>query len=459
MKALSKLLIMLLVVTMLISSLAACDFLGNKDGEDGGETNLPPLVDYVADFKFNPDSGRKYIETTVKYFIDGDTTHFNVPDSIYETGILKARYLAVDTPESTGQIEPWGKRAAAFTRTKLEGAESIIIESNDGNWNHDSTGERFLVWVWYKTEGASDYRNLNVELLQEGLAKGTGLLEICYSDICKKVQSQAELHELYVYSKAKDDDFYDGDAIPMTLKELKMNISAYENMRVAIEGVVARKYDDTTVYVEEYDEETGAYFGIQAYYGYNLNSLGVAILEVGNRVRIAGSVQYYENGGTWQITDIKYDPYNKESSENIKKISSGHSAAYPELDAATILSGKLNFEVTEKDENGEEKLVDKEFDYGYIAMHSTARLKNLTIKSVYTTKTGGSKGAMSITCEDENGTTIVVRTIVLIDLETKETVTDERFPTGAVIDVKGVIDFFDGEYQLKLYSMKDVTFH
>ena len=485
MKAFYKLLIMLLVVSMLTVSLASCDIsaiLGNGDGTsdtdgnnndqnadnnqnndqntgDNKEEELPPLVDYVTGVKFDPYSGRKYLETTVKSYIDGDTTHFNVPRSVSETGVLKARYLGVNTPESTGQIEPWGKLASTYTRTKLESATSIIIESNDGKWNPDSTGERYLVWVWYKTAEMTDYRNLNLELLQEGLSKTSSFSDNCYADVCGKIFDQALTHKLYIFSQEKDPDFYYGKAQTVTLKELKMNIGDYANQRVAFEGVVVKEYDNSTIYVEEYDEETGAYFGMQVFYGYNLNYFGKSILAVGNRVRIAGSVQYYENGGTWQISDIKYDPYDAESSENIKKIEGGHSAAYPELDANTILSGKLTFEVTETDENGNENITQKTLDYGYVALHSTATLKNLRIKSVYTTQQGGSKGAMSITCEDENGTQITIRTIVLVDSQTHQQITASSFPVGAVIDAKGIIDFYDGEYQLKLFSIKDVTFH
>ena len=197
---------------------------------------------------------------------------------------------------------------------------------------------------------------------------------------------------------------------------------------------------------------------MQVYYGYNLVKQGKDILKIGNRVRVAGSVQYYEAGGTWQISDIKYDPFEPNSLENITKISSGHTASYTELDVETLLSGKLTFEVTETDGEGNETLTDKELDYGYVVLHSTASLKNLTVKDVYTTQQGSSKGAMSITCEDEKGNTIVVRTVVLIDVENECQVTEDYFPVGSVIDVKGVVDYFDGDYQIKLLSFKDVTF-
>ena len=86
----------------------------------------------------------------MKQFVDGDTTHFFVPSSVMPGGVLKARYLAVNTPESTGKIEEFGKKASNFTKEKLSSAVSIIIESETASWNPDSTGDRYLVWVWYK---------------------------------------------------------------------------------------------------------------------------------------------------------------------------------------------------------------------------------------------------------------------------------------------------------------------
>ena len=461
MKAIYKLLILLLVVSMLATSFVSC----KKEEDDDDQTNnqngeqLPPLVDYVANVKFDPNSGRKYMETTVKYYVDGDTTHFEVPKSFSDTGILKARYLGVNTPESTGEIEPWGKFASTYTRTKLEAATSIIVESNNGNWNPDSTGERYLVWVWYKTAEMTDYRNLNLELLQEGLSKSSSFDDNCYETACRDIFNQAITHKLKIFSSEKDPDFYYGSAISVTLKELKMNINAYKDKRVAFEGVVAKNEDDTTVFVEEYDPETDTYFGMQVFYGYNLNYFGKTILTVGNRVRIAGSVQYYENGGTWQISDIKYDPYDSDSSENIKKISDGHTASYNEIRVPNLLNGTLAFEVTNTDDNGNETVSTKTLDYGYVVLHSTATLKNLTIQSVYTTQTGSSKGAMTLTCIDEYGNTVKVRTAVLTDSETLNQITEEDFPVGSVIDVKGVVDYYENTYQLKLLGYKDVTFH
>ena len=64
----------------------------------------PKLVDYASQLTLDMNSETIKQEVTVEAFIDGDTTHFKVPTSVVSRGVLKARYLAVNTPESTGKI-------------------------------------------------------------------------------------------------------------------------------------------------------------------------------------------------------------------------------------------------------------------------------------------------------------------------------------------------------------------
>ena len=450
-----------LTVLLLALALLACIFVACESGEgeatEGSTAELGELVDYVATLKFNPNSGRAYSEATVKTFVDGDTTHFNVPASVIPTGVLKARYLGINTPESTGQIEPWGKKASNYTKAALSAATSIIVESDTASWNPDSTGDRYLVWVWYKTAEMSDYRCLNLEILQEGLAVSSSSAELSYADLCVSILNQSVTHKLYVFSKEKDPDFYYGAAMPITLKELKTNIESYKDKTVGFEGVVVRN-SGNTAYVEEYDEETGLYFGIQVYYGFNLDYFGQEILTVGNRILVVGSVQYYETGGTYQISDIKYNAMRPDDEANIKLISKGHEGAYTEVGAKELLTEKVTLKITVV-EGENESIVEKTFDRGFLTMHGSASLKGLTIKSVYTTQNEDSSnfGALTITCEAEDGTEIVLRTVVLKDSEGK-TITSDAFPVGSKIDARGVVDVFNGVYQLKIFSANDITF-
>jgi len=463
MKKLTKLLAVLLLLSVIVGCLAACDIKGIFGGGngDGGNTDsgADNFVDYAAAVKFDENSGRNWTEATVKLFVDGDTTHFNVSHDVSSTGTLKARYLAINTPESTGQIEPWGKKASNYTRTQLSAATDIILESDDSKWNRDSTGDRYLVWVWYKTADMTDYRNLNIEIIQQGLAYASNASDNCYGDVCSNAVNQALKQKLHVHSKEKDPEFYYGSAKPMTLKELKTHIADYAGVTVSFEGVVARNFDQTA-FIEEYDEETGLYFGMQVYYGYGLDFFGNDILTVGNRVRIVGKVgEFPADSGLYQISDIYYYAMTPDHEKNIQKLGEGYSAAYQELTAAELASGKVAIELTTTNDDGEEITETKEFDIGFLTMDCTASLKGLTVKSIYTTvkEDSASKGAMSITCTDESGAEVVVRTTVL-RAEDGTLITESAFPIGSVIDVKGLIDCYEGAYQLQLTSMDDVTF-
>ena len=403
--------------------------------------------DFASEVKLNMRSETAKQKVTVHAFVDGDTTHFNVPVSISENGILKARYLAVNTPESTGKIEEWGKKASAFTREKLSHASSIIIESEDANWNPDSTGGRFLVWVWYRNSEDEEYRNLNIEILQNGLAIASSTANNRYGQTAMAALNYAKDQKLNVYSGEKDPDFYYGDAVELTLKELRVNIREYDGIKVAYEGVITMN-DGGSVYMEDYDPETGLYYGISVFYGYNLPGKGLAILSVGNRARIVGTVQYYEAGETYQVAGLQYKQMKPKDPGNIQLISEGHQAAYVLTDARTFTSGK----VTVLSQDGASQV----FDYGYLALNTSIEMHSLKVESIHTEDdpTSSNFGAMTMHCVAD-GQKIRVRTAVLVDSDRKIITADAY--QGKTIDVRGVVDYHSGSYQIKVLSAKDIT--
>lgn len=220
MKICNKLLSLLLVLCLVVTCLAGC-----QDSGSDTDTGSSKTVDYVAETKLNMDSNTKKQEVTVKSYIDGDTTHFNVPSEFSADGTLKARYMGVNTPESTGKIEEWGKKASNFTKEKLLNASSIIVESDNDQWNVDSTGGRHLVWVWYKPKDGKDYRCLNLELVQNGLSIACGTTADRYGDKMSSAFQQAKKEKLHVFSGKDDPDFFYGDAYEVDLKWLRTNIS------------------------------------------------------------------------------------------------------------------------------------------------------------------------------------------------------------------------------------------
>lgn len=433
---------LIFVVCLVITLFSGCTGEKQKLEEDISKD----AVNYAASIALDMSSETVKQEVTVKTFVDGDTTHFNVSSDFNDTGVLKARYLAVNTPESTGKIEEYGKAASEFTKEKLSAATSIIIESDDSNWNMDSTSERYLVWVWYKTEESEDYKNLNIELLQNGLAIANSSANNRYGETCMAAIAQAKQQKLNIYSGEKDPNFYYGEAIELTLKELRTNIADYNGLKVAFDGIIT-KNSNHSVYVEAYDAETDKYYGISVYYGYGLSGEGLEILTVGNETRIVGTVQYYETGGTYQVAGLTYRQMKPDDPGNIQKLSDGHTPAYVLTEADTFVNGKV---IIEEEEGS------KEFSYAELAMSTSIEMKNLKVINIYTTsdEASSSYGAMTLHCE-ANGIPVTVRTEVLFD-ENKELVTEEAYK-NKTIDVKGIVDYFNGEYQIKVFSVNDIV--
>ena len=402
-------------------------------------------IDYAGQLRLNMASETVKAEVTVKTFVDGDTTHFHVPADVTESGVLRARYLAVNTPEITGKVEEYGKKAASFTKEKLSNAASIIIESDDGTWNLDSTGSRHLVWVWYKPQGESAYRCLNLELLQYGLARANSTASNRYGSTCKAALEQAKAEKLLVHSGQKDPDFYYGEAVEMTLRELRTNVEAYNGMKVAFNGIVTMNRSQS-VYVEAFDPETGLYFGMPVYYGYGMSGAGLDILKVGNEVRIVGTLQYYEAGGTWQVSGLNYRMMKPNDPGNIQKLSEGHSAAFVPVDAASFANGVVDVQTADET---------RSFPWAQLALGTSVSMTGLTVQTVEATLTEDSTsyGALTLTCLSD-GCQVIVRTEPLY--ENGALIAPERFADQSIA-VKGIVDFYDGAYQIRVLTPEHIT--
>ena len=447
----SRLISMLLLLCIIIGSLVSCEIIDKIIGDSGDIDNQPPQhehVDYVEQVKFDPNSSTAKIEVTVKMHIDGDTTHFYVPSSFDSNGYIKARYLAVNTPESTGKIEEWGKAASRFTKEKLvdNKPHSIIIESDTSSWNFDGNG-RYLVWIWYQPEEGAEYRNLNIELLQEGLAVGSKTDNTRYGDVAVAAINQANIEKLYVFSNNIDPEFPYGEATSVTLKELRINTKDYSGQKVAVEGTVVYN-SNYTVYIESYDPETDMYYGMQVFYGYN-SSLH-SVLAQGNQVRVVGVVSDFH--GTWQMSGLYYNPKKPTDPANTAQIGKVDELPFNEITIDEFYS-KVTILVNDEEQT---------YNFTRLSVSTAVSMKNLKVIDVYTTKKGDSAGAMTLTCQVD-GKTIDVRTEVLKNAEGK-IVTEEYF-FGKTIDVQGLIDYFDledtgnGTYQIKIYSLDDVIVH
>lgn len=436
-----KLLPLILIVVLVVS----CTTTATSNEYAVPET-VYEHVDYTSSLRLDMSSSTKKTPVTVKLFVDGDTTHFNVPLSVSQDGVLKARYLAVNTPESTGKIEPWGKRASLFTREKLENASSILIESDNEKWNLDSTGGRYLVWVWYKMAEDEEYRCLNLELLEEGLAIASASGSNRYGEYCQAAIAQAKREKKCVWSGESDPDFYYGDSVPLTLRELRAHSADYDGIKVSFEGVVTRNRDNS-VYIEERDEETGRLWAISVYYGYSLSGGGLRILKVGNRVRIVGTVQYYEGDGTYQVSGIKYREMKKDDPDNIQLLSSGNEIEYDKVDLYFLLNGSVTFSLSDED----------------ITLAAAEALEATTVEVgelyvedgyVNTNVSSSSYGALTLLCSSGQEE-IEVRTIPIRESDGSY-LKAESF-IGKTVKVRGIVENYQGSPEIYVFSVDDIS--
>jgi len=230
----------------------------------------------------------------------------------------------------------------------------------------------------------------------------------------------------------------------MTLRELRTNVEAYNGMKVAFNGVVTMNRDQS-VYVENLDPETGLYYSMSVYYGYGMSGAGLDILAVGNEVRIVGTLQYYEAGGTWQVSGLTYRMMKPNDPGNIQKISEGHSAAYAPVDAQTF-NGQVTVETAEGS---------KAFPWAQLAVGTSVSMTGLTVTEAVTTlvEDSTSYGAITMTCTS-GSETVTIRTEPFY--ENGVLIPQERY-VGKTIAVKGVVDFYDGAYQIRVLTPDFLT--
>lgn len=395
---------------------------------------LPALADetdYAVRHQPGEKTGTRLMEATVRTFVDGDTTHFSVPEDQFPGGVLKGRYLAVNTPECTGKVEPFGQAASDFTREKLLSAAKILLESDSADWELDSTGQRTLVWVWYKPAEGEQYRNLNIELLQNGLAVGSSVARNRYGQTCAKALEQAKEEKRNLYSGQPDPDFYYGDAIELTIRELREHPEEYAGKKVAFTGSLILN-DGGSVYAEAFDPETGRYYGMPVYYGYNLSGGGLNALHVGNETRIVGTFQYYEAGGIWQVSDVKYRMMKPDDPDNLRKLGEGKKPAYQRLTAAEL-----------KQE-------------GPLLTAASAALQGLTVESAETVTKEDGKISLRLECRQEEET-VWIQTLPLMG--SMEALLPAEQYLHHQIDVQGMVKCGEEGVSLLVFQPEGILLH
>lgn len=262
-------------------------------------SELPEWVDYAKDGTVKlalEYQGKDFYkdgigQVTLKTPIDGDTAHFNPLVTTTSSYTLKARFYGIDTPESTGSVQPYGRGASDFTKEHLQLANTkgtIVVSSPQdvyGVPSPDSTGSRYVSLVWINTEKKNapidELYLLNLMIVQEGWSWVKNLSEYPkFSETFYAAQEQAELYKLNLFSGLPDPRYNYGEYEEASLLDIKREVekqiadpnyrNAFDGEKVRIMGTVTG-YANNVLYVQNfYTKEQGARYDEGEYAGINI---------------------------------------------------------------------------------------------------------------------------------------------------------------------------------------------
>ncbi len=241
MKLLKKLFIGV-VTTLSIIGIASC----SKDNEKKDHyDDITKQLSLSKDYN-NKDFIKDGVGTaTLTSVADGDTATFNLSSGKSVT----IRFYCVDTPESTGKVQKWGKTASLFTKGVLTNASEFVLESPTTPATTDSYGVRYLGYVWYRNSSSEAFKMLNLELVENGYSNSTAETINPYYSYFNDAASFAKKLGLRTFGTDEDVNYSD---LPetTTLEAIVKDIADKEN---------------SVYYNYEINDGMGAYVRFDAY--------------------------------------------------------------------------------------------------------------------------------------------------------------------------------------------------
>ena len=258
-----------------------------------------------------------------KTHIDGDTVHFET-----STGdILKSRFYGIDTPESTGKIQEYGKAASNFTKEKIKKAAengTIVVSSPQNSYaapQPDTTGERYLSLVWISEDKKDcpyqDLALLNLLIVQEGYSWVKNVSAFPeYQDTFYAAEEQAKKLKKNLFSGEKDPEFNYGGYEDVSLLDIKNEVietyknpdhtNKYDNAKVRVQGTVAGMADHVLYivnhfYGDDFKDDSTKPEGYEEYAGLNIftgmGSIPSRFYQIGAYIEVCGTCTDSENFG------------------------------------------------------------------------------------------------------------------------------------------------------------------
>jgi endonuclease YncB( thermonuclease family) len=315
------------------SSSASSSSVATVDYVHDGTVSLS--LDYVGHDFYTDGVG----QVTLKTSIDGDTAHFYPTVKTTSSEPIKSRYYGIDTPESTGTVEPWGHAASVFNTEKLNEASengTIVVSAPISSYqapSFDATGTRYvsLIWVNLTTKNApkEDLVCLNLWIVQEGYSYLKGVDDMpTYKDTFTKAADQARALGLHVYSSSDDPDFNYGGYQTTSILDIKKEVekslldtthkNAYDNVKVRIQGTVAG-FSNQILYLESYfSEENGGRYTGGEYAGINIftgmSTIPAKFTQKNAYIELCGLGVDSDNFG-FQITSAVFPLYATEDTD------------------------------------------------------------------------------------------------------------------------------------------------
>ncbi len=288
-------------------------------------------------------------------YVDGDTTHISTRNYGYT---VKIRYLGIDTPESTSELEEWGKSAALYNKEVLSGAKHIILESQGWARGDDDkaatadSNQRSLAYVWYSNlekPTINDFRCLNLEMVYQGFSQGIGSIEDMGEEFYwtfDAANKSAQVNKRHKYGDALDPNYFyyskDNPPVEKTLKEVYQSVSIGKGTLTTplfdlddthsvcsktlykISGYVTRKISGAFYFQDKASYDMPADGSLPEAYGMYVFTYAQTPIKVGDYVSVIGVLSQYS--GTLQMMGISYhefdaDPYRDVSIDATKSVS------------------------------------------------------------------------------------------------------------------------------------------
>ncbi len=439
----------------------------SSEASSDATTSEKTLIDFVSQAKLSKDyKGKSFLSDGIGQVdlyrkVDGDTAHFYPHGT--KSNLIKARYNCIDTPESTGTLEPWGSGASARNGELLNSAKTIVLSTDSTDQGDkgdvpvvDSTGGRYLTYIWVSEKEDADYSELtlvNLVLVQEGWSKAKGASGKDYGTIFLNANNQAMSEKLHVWSDERDPDFNYDAASECTLKNIveskdtRGNDFDWVGSKATFKATVAAIGPDTgACYLNE--DIDGKRYGIYVFTQYKVLQ---PLQKIGNKVQITGTVARFggsdegegDDEGTLQLVDAHWSYYQQE--EDIVLLEKGDGTYEPKSGTVAELSKEENINVICS-------VSDSLTCYGGKAVQNTAA------SSAY---------AFTLYCKNSSGDTLNIRIPDSMAIypgdeaggdPTKTRVSNlEYFKSATSIKVSGALVTYYGRYQIKLCSRQGIT--